>query len=223
MTISEYIKKFNIDFDYFNKTYENLPIKILKYLKSIDKGTFIEIGAHNGIFQSNTKILEDCGWNGLLVEPSPSLYRECKKNRSCNIENFALVSKNYSGTTIVSDNEGISIKNKSGILSMGPESKNVCKAISFHELNKKYGYKKIDFMSLDVEGFELDVLDGIDFIDVDITYLLIEINYNFYSLEDVVNKLSHFGYNSPINISNFSLENCPTWPGTHQDFLFVKK
>lgn len=223
MTISEYINKFNIDFEYFEKTYENLPIKILKYLKGIEKGIFVEIGAHNGIFQSNTKILEDCGWSGLLIEPSRELFNECKKNRNCFVENYAIVSDDFLDVMISLDNTGEMINEKKGIFSMGPEKSATCPAKSFNNLNKKFKFKKIDFMSIDVEGYELEVLKGIDFYNIDITNLLVEINYNFYSLNDVEKKLSSYGYNPPINISNFSRDNCPTWPGTHQDFLFIKK
>lgn len=223
MNINEYIEKFHIDFDFFEKTYENLPIKILKYLRDIDRGVFVEVGAHNGIFQSNTKILEDCGWSGLVIEPSFLLYQECKKNRKCFIENYALVSDKFVGDTILSDNMGKMINEKSGIFSMGPEKKGVCPAISFNNLNQKYGFTKIDFMSIDVEGYELEVLDGIDFNRLEINFLLIEVNSNFYNLNDIQKRLVNYDFNNPINISNFTRENCPTWPGNHQDYLFIKK
>ncbi|MCV5968647.1 hypothetical protein, partial [Lactococcus petauri] len=47
-------------------------IKVLPYLQDIQGGFFVEAGAHNGSIasNSNTKILEDCGWGGLLIEPA---------------------------------------------------------------------------------------------------------------------------------------------------------
>lgn len=223
MTVQEYVNKFGIDFKYYKNTYENVPIKILEYLQNIDNGVFVEIGAHNGIFQSNTKILEDCGWKGLLIEPSSKLFQECKINRKCPVENVALVSDDFDGTYISSDNSGKLINQKLGICSMGPEDSEKCLAYSFNKLNKKYLFTKIDFMSIDVEGYELEVIKGIDFDKIDIKHILIEVNNKFYSLEDIYEILKPFGYSEPENISNFTKINCPTWPGTHQDYLFIKK
>ena len=46
-------------------------------------GFFIEAGANNGIWQSNTLYLEtELGWNGLLIEPNKQKFEECKRNRS---------------------------------------------------------------------------------------------------------------------------------------------
>jgi FkbM family methyltransferase len=223
MTISEYIVNFGINFNYYDNTYENVPIKILKYLQNIDKGVFVEIGAHNGIFQSNTKILEDCGWKGLLIEPSSKLFEDCKINRKCFVERYALVSDDYTEQFIDSDNTGENLRNNAGVFSMGPESSEKCPAISFNKLNKKYMFKNIDFMSIDVEGYELEVIKGIDLEKISIQFLVIEINNRFYSLEDMNQFLFSKGYSEPINISNFTKLNCPTWPGTHQDYLYIKK
>ena len=52
-----------------------------KYL-DFKNGFFIEVGAHDGIFQSNTLNLEkNLGWTGVLIEPSLNAYLECLKNR----------------------------------------------------------------------------------------------------------------------------------------------
>jgi FkbM family methyltransferase len=223
MTVSEYIIENNIDFFFYEKTYENVAIKVLKYLKNIDGGVFVEIGAHDGIFQSNTKILESCGWNGLLIEPSSKLFEECKINRKCFVEKFAIVSDDYNDKFINSDNNGQLINDRKGILSMGPEHYEKCEAITFNKLNEKYKYDYIDFMSIDVEGFELDVIKGIDFKKIDIRFLLIEVNSNFYSHDEINEILIQNGYGEPINMSNFTKESCPSWPGTHQDYLYIKK
>ena len=54
----------------------------LKEFLNFRNGFFIEVGAHDGIFQSNTLSLEkDLGWTGILIEPSISAYLDCVKNR----------------------------------------------------------------------------------------------------------------------------------------------
>ena len=60
----------------------NLDKKILEYINYKD-GYFIELGANDGITQSNTKHLELFkGWHGVLIEPSPTQFKKLKKFRS---------------------------------------------------------------------------------------------------------------------------------------------
>ena len=45
-------------------------------------GTFLEIGAYNGVWMSNTLLFEETyGWTGLLVEANPRLFDECVRHR----------------------------------------------------------------------------------------------------------------------------------------------
>jgi len=67
-----------------NKYYalDKMEKKLIKYL-DFNCGYFIEIGANNGITQSNTYYFEKVKkWRGVLIEPSPNNYLLCKKNRS---------------------------------------------------------------------------------------------------------------------------------------------
>ena len=53
---------------------------VLNYFKNKTNGTFIELGGLDGIRHSNTYLLENkYNWNGLIIEPSHSLYIELKK------------------------------------------------------------------------------------------------------------------------------------------------
>jgi hypothetical protein len=83
-----------------------LSKKLVKYFHSLNlnkqKGFFIEAGANNGLYQNNSLYLEtSLKWKGLLIEPNPTRYEECKKNRPNSIvKNCALVSKNYNEDSI---------------------------------------------------------------------------------------------------------------------------
>jgi FkbM family methyltransferase len=170
-----------------------LDIKLSKYLNYSD-GFFIEAGANNGIDQSNTYLFErEFGWKGLLIEPNSIKFNECKKNRPNSIvENCALVSENYKDDFIkgnfneIEDGESLMAmivddgdwidddltirksyrKNYRQIVSVP--------ATTLTSLLKKYGVNKIDFFSLDVEGYELSVLNGLDFKQFRPSYILIE-------------------------------------------------
>lgn len=67
---------------------------VLKRWLGFPFGFYIEAGGNNGLMQSNSLLFDRFfGWNGLLIEPSPSAYAQCKANRpNAIVENFALVS-----------------------------------------------------------------------------------------------------------------------------------
>jgi hypothetical protein len=54
-------------------------------------GFFIEIGAHNGEYLSNTLFYEESlNWQGICIEASPLLFAECEKRRKCLALNYAI-------------------------------------------------------------------------------------------------------------------------------------
>src|SRR4051794_30160124 len=71
----------------------DLDRKLQRYLPERG-GTFVEAGANDGYRQSNTYYLERFkGWTGVLVEPVPALYEQCRKDRPrSQVFNCALVS-----------------------------------------------------------------------------------------------------------------------------------
>ena len=57
---------------------------ILNYFSNQPKGTFLDIGANDGVLLSNSYFFEkELDWNGICFEPIPSVYSELIKNRSC--------------------------------------------------------------------------------------------------------------------------------------------
>lgn len=84
-----YIKKYN--------SLNDLDKKIEKYV-NYNNGFFVELGANNGVIQSNTLYFERFrGWKGVLIEPIPHNYLKCIKNRSIKNKIFcnACVSFSY--------------------------------------------------------------------------------------------------------------------------------
>ena len=79
----------------FNKK-SALQSQLLKIIDE-DSGFYIELGANDGITQSNTIFFEKRGWRGILIEPSLNKFLECRANRS-NANHFfcnAVVSFDY--------------------------------------------------------------------------------------------------------------------------------
>lgn len=170
-----------------------LDEKMLKYL-NFNNGFFIEAGANDGISQSNTFLYEkEYNWSGLLIEPNPIKFSQCRDNRPNSIvENYALVSNSYLGEFIEGDfnHNGYSESLTSMVLDEGDwcddmlrdykrekkENLNTIKvpAITLNQLLEKHNIKKIDFFSLDVEGYEISVLNGFNIEKYLPTYMLIE-------------------------------------------------
>ena len=186
--------------DYIKNNYSTytalngLDKKIEKYL-NYKNGYYIEMGANDGINQSNTRFLEKkYNWRGILIEPS---------------EKFILLKKNRSKKNIFSDVACCSFKNRGksikfayyNLMTLALNLKNDVD-IEKHKMNAKkfsnssYEFIKkgiplndllsknntpiiIDFFSLDVEGVELEVLQGINHRSYKFKYLLIEVrNFN---------------------------------------------
>jgi FkbM family methyltransferase len=144
---------------------------IIQYLlkNKINDGTYLEIGACNGLLYSNTKTLEDFfNFSGILIEPQPRFFNDIKKHRS--------IKKNELYNCAVTDNDSATISfignnAEAGVTNDINTNPNKLKQLKPYNVpnkkmkdilhNSKFNY--IDFMIIDVEGSELSLLKSIDF------------------------------------------------------------
>jgi FkbM family methyltransferase len=186
--------------DYIKNNYSTytalngLDKKIEKYL-NYKNGYYIEMGANDGINQSNTRFLEKkYNWRGMLIEPSEK-FTLLKNNRSkknifssaacCSFKNRDKVIRftYYNLMTLA-----LNLKNDVNIKKHKMNAKKfsndsyefIKKGIPLNDLlSKNNAPKIIDLFSLDVEGVELEVLQGINHRSYKFKYLLIEVrNFN---------------------------------------------
>ena len=176
------------------KAQNDLDIKLKKFLNKRN-GFFIEIGANDGIHQSNTFYLEkNKNWSGLLVEPGKESFSRLIKNRSKRniFVNAACVPFYYDKDSITfndyylmgyteainSDNDLVDHKNHSIRYIKNTDQDHAIYSVPAIDLNtillENNAPRNIDFFSLDVEGEELSVLEGLDFQTFNIELLLIE-------------------------------------------------
>ena len=140
------------------------------------QGFFIEAGANDGFNQNNTYLLEkELKWNGLLIEPNIHAYKNCKKIRNCIIENCALVSFDYKDEYIEGDFNQASFEGSmmGGCSNIHTKSCKV-KAEKLSNILDRHNIHKIDFLSIDVEGYEIEALMGLDFNRHSPSYILYE-------------------------------------------------
>jgi FkbM family methyltransferase len=167
----------------FRKVFSNaglakLDKKMMKYLP-VGEGIYIEAGANDGINQSNTYFLErKHGWTGILVEPVPRLYERCQRARPKSLViNAALVGPENEGENITILDLGL-MSVVDGALGGGEQEekhieygksfsgkkfkKSVAVGITISNLIDGYGPNQISLLSLDLEGYEIEALKGLD-------------------------------------------------------------
>jgi len=199
-----------------------LDKKLEKYLGDISNGFYIEAGSFDGLTQSNTKYLEDKGWRGMLIEPSIEAYNKCIKNRCSKnyFENVALVKDSVIEPIVIGDfNNGIMSSINGTHLKKTPTIE--VKTASLNDLVVKNNIEKIDFLSLDVEGYELQALQGLFVKDNKIRpkYMMIEVHDH--ELDDLFKFLTEMNYKLIENISNYNIKDNPAWGRYHNDYLFI--
>ena len=172
----------------------NLDEKLEKFLDK-DDGFFVELGANDGISQSNTLYFEKFrNWRGVLVEPSPNKFLECIKNRAPRTRVFCnacvsfdygdkYVDMHYSNLMTVSIVPHSDLKDPLSHLKEGERHMNRDEvSFSYGTLAKTLNEllldadapEVIDLLSLDVEGAELEVLLGVDHARFRFKYICIE-------------------------------------------------
>ncbi|MFZ1155516.1 MAG: FkbM family methyltransferase [Solirubrobacteraceae bacterium] len=150
------------------------------------KGIFIEAGANDGYRQSNTYFLERFrDWSGVLVEPIPDLAMEAQRERPrSQVINTALVAPDFPETTIQIRFGGLKSAVRAGrgwdgesgfgeVWDAPYEIKVPARTLT--DVIEETGIERVDFLSLDVEGYEPQALAGLDLDRYAPRFILVEI------------------------------------------------
>jgi FkbM family methyltransferase len=139
-------------------------------------GFFIEAGALDGVFESNTYYLEKFrGWSGVLVEPVPDMFRRIAVNRPrAKAFQCALVAEDFPSATVPIAAAHAYSRIVSSDAASGSDVVDVPARTLLTSVLDEANPQTIDFLSLDVEGFELNVLGGLDLSRYRPRYMLIE-------------------------------------------------
>lgn len=172
----------------------NLDDKLIPYT-NYRGGTFLEVGANDGLKQSNTYYLEyGRRWRGVLVEAIPRLYEACRRNRPrAQVFHAALTTPQQAGQLIeLHDTDLMSFvsgtqspQEEEAFRRLGMEVQRLettplvrVRARTLGSILQEAGLHRLDLLSIDVENYEFELLQGYDFRSLRPGLILIEVQKN---------------------------------------------
>lgn len=174
-------------YDYHNATAMNNNDQLISDHVP-DKGFFLEIGCWDGVHISQTYALEKKGWKGICVDPIPKNF----EGRKCELVKRAVSSVANTTTFILVTTDrrhGGDVSYFSGLKDCIAQNETIRNIIydycEYEEIELEtmpvssllaMCPKRIDFLSIDTEGSEVDILSAIDFNAYDIGCIMVEHN-----------------------------------------------
>jgi FkbM family methyltransferase len=182
---------------------------VISILNRKRNGYFVEIGACDGVLLSNTLALEKCfDWKGILVEPARVWHENLFKNRTATIETSAIDSlgdsqEMFAETCDPSGRGSPELSSLDKFVDNGDWASEMRKnyrgsypvnVLTLQQLLDKYAAPRIiDYLSIDTEGSEFDIIKNFDFRRR--CFRVISVEHNFQARRELIRKhLLSFGY-----------------------------
>lgn len=196
--------------------------EVIKFRKG---GVFLDVGANNGLFESNTYALESqLNWTGVCVEANTDLVPQLKQNRP-NAKIVEAAAWHTSGEVEfeITDSQKDNIPGH--LLSRVTELQGNDSYFNGHFIENRKTVKVraktiteilsesigvpcvVDYMSLDTEGAELAALQGIDFSCIDIRFMTVEHGNRPGRIQEFETYLKPYGY-VLHRVNNWDVEFC---------------
>ncbi len=135
-----------------------------EFFKGQDRGYFVEVGTNHPEQLSQTLDLEQRGWTGMPVEPQPEFHCQLRRRRSAKVFAEACSSRRNSGSRMTLHLAGghSSFDRELNLAEVKPYGVIEVPVRTLDEMLTEAGAPAMDFISIDVEGHKLEVLDGFD-------------------------------------------------------------
>ena len=145
-----------------------------RYFPDKRDGFFIECGAYDGLLECSCRFFEETmGWKGINIEASPRIFNRLVSNRPKSFLNVNVALSNENGRAVfqdivsptgVADGNGSlthCLTHKQEILNYGCGFNAVeIETIKYADLVKRHDVGEVNLMVLDVEGHEIQVIEG---------------------------------------------------------------
>ena len=162
--------------------------KHFKYLKR--RGEYLDLAAHHAVQLSNTWFMDEClGWKGTCIEANPKYFRSLDMYRSCDVVRSCVSDRDGRQVSFVFSDAagGIVETHKSEVVKKKAPLAETLKCTSLATiLNRASKRRTIDYFSLDIEGHEFEVLNGIDWNATTFNVISIEVS------RSTIGKISQF-------------------------------
>ena len=190
----------------FSKSILKQDLFVLNYvrskMKSLGNEYFVEIGCADGKFSSNSYLFEKkFRWSGIIIEPGVKWFNDIKINRNCNFDNrFPINSKvasmYYKEISLgkVSQNIFSYLYSDNPKIIDVPTTNSITACSIMDILGENNAPKFIEYLSIDMEGWELEILEEIDFEIYSFGFITVEHNHVHKNRESVLRLLNSFGY-----------------------------
>lgn len=224
-----YLMGLKNDSDYYSQGGEDaIVINSFSHLVPLYPGTFVDVGAYHPFKHSNTYVLYRYGWRGMNIDPRPGSKALFDKYRSKDINVEAGIADKDGSMTyyMLGNNSTMNTFSKENL-----ERLNILDQVTstvevpVYTLNtllaKHPSIKQVDYLNIDAEGMELEVLNGIDFSKTLPRIISIEQN-DIMSLEDVLKTdVCHYlaGKGYIAYAKNVLLKNVSTVMYVHSSYL----
>jgi len=192
--------------DWFNVYYsQNMEDLILKsFFLHQKKGFYIDVGAHDPEYFSVTKLFYDLGWSGINVEPQIKYHERLESARKRDI-NLNIAVSNFRGKAMITEYpnaDGLSTLSSKMVESyktdkvfgeVTNESRRYkVNTMSLSAIFKKYcNEREVNFLKIDVEGFEEEVLLSNDWVLYRPWVICIEANHKVNQWEKILKNANY--------------------------------
>jgi FkbM family methyltransferase len=132
-----------------------------------ERGVFVDVGAGDPSRYSNTLYLEEQGWEGLCIDADPRQVEALRRARSCSVEWAAVTSADREEVEFLQCDDPDYSTTSQQVCDAGESEGRKYTAIRvpgmrLETILEKHGVGRIDLLSIDVEGAELDVCKSLD-------------------------------------------------------------
>jgi FkbM family methyltransferase len=181
----DFSESFISDVESLSKSQLGQDVLALSIFGPLQKGFFVEFGATNGVDFSNTWLLEaEFDWGGILCEPGRSWHLDLKSNRSASVDTRCV----YSSSGLQVDFLQVDVAELSTISGFGASDSHSAnrnnhityqvETVSLLDLLREHSAPRfIEFLSLDTEGSEFEILQDFDFTEYSFGLICVEHNY----------------------------------------------
>lgn len=167
----------------------------------VEDGYFVDVGSGDGVISSNTKALEDLGWKGICIDPFPTNM----EHRSCRL--FKDVVYGVAGQKVRFRDAGFlgGIDDRMGLTKEWPDVKKA-KIVEFTTVTLDDILARVDapdfihYMSIDIEGAELEALKGFSFSKYKVGAFTIEHNLEEPKRSQIRSLLESKGYRFVLSL-----------------------